>query len=53
MKGKDRAEVGWEERGGRERVKQYTKLMVRKDRSAFRKWGERVEKRRSEPQRET
>lgn len=51
MKGKDRAEVGWEERGGRERVKKYTKLMVRKDRSAFRKWGG-GEKRRSETQRE-
>lgn len=44
MKGKDRAEAGCKcvreggRRGGRDRVKECTKLMVRKDTNAFRKW---------------
>ena len=59
MKGKDRAEAGCKcvreggRRGGRDRVKECRKVMVRKDRSAFRKWEKRVGKRRSETQRET
>lgn len=45
MKGKDRAEAGCEcvreggRRRGRYRVKECRKVMVRKDRAAFRKWG--------------
>lgn len=58
MKGKDRAEAGCKcvreggRRGGQERVKECRKVMVRKDRSAFRKWEKRGGKRRSETGRE-
>lgn len=54
MKGKDRAEAGCnrvregERRSGRDRVKECRKVMVRKDRGAFRKWEKRGGKRRSD-----
>lgn len=59
MKGKDEVQAGCEcireggRRGGQDMVKECRKVMVRKDRSVFRKWEKKGGKRRSETQRET